>query len=165
MLFTQDHEGGVILQPSGLIPTPAVKGRMVAMRQLMPALSQLPGQNGDTLICEEKIQRGTGGLGAGEGGDIARLKESLLAEVMGIQQPGIDGKTGRRAVGRTCSIRWRQRQHLPKPNAVSRKRTDPQAGSSAKPPADRCIRQGGRMQQNADATTGQASSCHARLTV
>ena len=157
MLTAEHHEGGVITKPTCLVDAPSLKGLVAIGRLPCPTQTQRSGQCIGPLTGQGEIKvfapRCLRRSRLRKSLHIIGSDESLVAQILGIEQPGIDGETRRRAVGRARSIRWSERQYLPHPDSVASQRMQPASSSSTERAAHRCSGKSGWMQKNTNPAT------------
>ena len=82
------------------------------------------------------------------------LQETLLPQPLTIQQPGVEGRAARGAVGRTGAVGGSKGQQLPNANAMATEEVKPIEGSLAKAAATTLTGQGGGVQQHPGMAVG-----------
>ena len=150
VLLPQHHESRMVIQPSDLILSPALEVSMSRRVLLRPAPSQAASEAARSLLGKLKIEPGMDDASTRQRRSIRVRQEPLIHEIRRIEQPGIEGKAGWRAVRRSRAIRGSQGQHLPHRNAMPCQRLDPLPRRSAQTSTGGAPGQCGRMQKHAD---------------
>ena len=156
----QHHEQGVVPQPAALAAPPALKGLPPLRRLLGPAAGQGAGDGLGPL-------RGQGGIeppgwAVRQGVTVLGTDQARLHQVVGIDQPGVEGRAAGGAVGRAGAVGGGQGQHLPDPDPLPAEQVDPGAGLGAEAAAAAAAGEGGGVEQDAAAAGGMAHGLGSR---
>ena len=151
VLIVQNLETGMVLQPAALPLRPALEGGMSRWILLRPGGKQGIPQGSGPLLGQAELhtlctlQRC---ISPWSGPECFFADEPLVGQVLAVEEPGVQGIAGGRAVGRAGGIRRCQGQHLPDADAMVGQQLEPTAAGLTKAAADGAARQGGGMQQH-----------------
>ena len=165
VLIVQDAKTGVVVQPGALLVRPALEVGMSHWILLRPGIKQGIAEGSGPLPGEAEVHMHRSlerCISSGSSPEGVTADESLIGQVLAVQEPGVQRIAGGRAVGRAGGIRRSQRQHLPDADVMVGQQLEPTATRLSKAAADGTARQGGGMQQHPSAaprfSLGQVNS-------